>query len=42
VNEEYADQGKFIFTKGQLHKVVFDIENPDEQETSAAEFSVID
>jgi len=26
VNTEYADKGKFIFTKGQLHKVVFDIE----------------
>jgi hypothetical protein len=28
--------------KGQLHKVVFDIKNPDEQEVSAAEYSVID
>jgi arylsulfatase A-like enzyme len=26
VNNEYKEQGKFIFTKGQLHKVVFDIE----------------
>ncbi len=26
VNREYEDKGKFIFTKGQLHKVVFDIE----------------
>jgi hypothetical protein len=26
VNEEYADLGKFKFTPGQLHKVVFDIE----------------
>ena len=42
VNEEYADKGKFIFTEGQLHKVVFDIKNPDEQETSSSEFSVID
>jgi arylsulfatase len=25
VNEEYADRGKFEFTPGQLHKVVFDI-----------------
>jgi arylsulfatase len=25
VNPEYEDQGKFIFTEGQLHKVVFDI-----------------
>ena len=26
VNREYENKGKFIFTKGQLHKVVFDIE----------------
>ena len=26
VNEEYVDKGKFKFTEGQLHKVVFDIE----------------
>ncbi|MDH3323838.1 MAG: hypothetical protein OEM04_12650, partial [Flavobacteriaceae bacterium] len=26
VNPEYENKGKFIFTKGQLHKVVFDIE----------------
>jgi arylsulfatase len=26
VNIEYEDKGKFIFTAGQLHKVVFDIE----------------
>jgi arylsulfatase len=26
VNRGYEDQGKFIFTEGQLHKVVFDIE----------------
>jgi arylsulfatase len=42
VNEEYADQGKFKFTDGQLHKVVFDIENPDEQELSPSEFSDVD
>ena len=42
VNEEYADKGKFIFTPGQLHKVVFDIKNPDEQEVDASEYSVID
>jgi arylsulfatase len=42
VNEEYADRGKFIFTEGQLHKVVFDIKNPDEQEVGASEFGVID
>jgi arylsulfatase len=42
VNEEYADMGKFEFTPGQLHKVIFDIKNPDEQETSASEFTIID
>ena len=26
VNSEYKDKGKFMFTEGQLHKVVFDIE----------------
>jgi len=26
VNREYEDKGKFMFTQGQLHKVVFDIE----------------
>jgi len=39
VNEEYADRGKFKFTEGQLHKVVFDISNPDEQEVSSSVFS---
>jgi arylsulfatase len=42
VNEEYADKGKFIFTEGQLHKVVFDIMSPDEEEVGASEFGVID
>jgi hypothetical protein len=42
VNEEYADKGKFKFTPGQLHKVVFDIKNPDEQEVSPSEFGDID
>jgi len=42
VNEEYADQGKFIFTPGQLHKVVFDIKNPDEQEVNPSEYGVVD
>ena len=42
VNEEYADQGKFTFTEGQLHKVVFDIKNPDEQEVNPSEYSIID
>jgi arylsulfatase len=41
VNEEYADKGKFIFTPGQLHKVVFDIKNPEE-EAGVSEYSVID
>ncbi len=41
VNEEYADMGKFKFTPGQLHKVVFDISNPEEK-VSASEYSVID
>lgn len=26
VNRDYEDKGKFIFTKGQLHKVVIDVE----------------
>ena len=26
VNSEYKDKGKFMFTEGQLHKVIFDIE----------------
>jgi len=38
----FQKNGKFKFTEGQLHRVVFDIENPDEQEVSAAEFSDID
>jgi len=42
VNEEYADKGKFEFTEGQLHKVVIDIKNPDEQEVGASEYSLIE
>lgn len=42
VNEEYADLGKFEFTEGQLHKVIFDIENPDDQEVSASGYSDVD
>ncbi len=42
VNEEYADRGKFKFTEGQLHKVVIDIKNPDEQEVGASEYSLIE
>ncbi|MEZ5276103.1 MAG: arylsulfatase [Opitutaceae bacterium] len=41
VNEEYADKGKFIFTPGQLHKVVFDIKNP-EQVVEASAYSIIE
>ncbi|MCG6886741.1 MAG: hypothetical protein LJE74_05990, partial [Proteobacteria bacterium] len=41
VNEEYTDMGKFEFTPGQLHKVVFDIKNPEE-EVGASEYSVIE
>jgi arylsulfatase len=42
VNEEYAHLGKFKFTPGQLHKVIFDIANPDDQEVGAAAYSDID
>ena len=42
VNEEYASLGNFRFTEGQLHKVVFDIFNPDDQEFKASEFTDID
>jgi arylsulfatase A-like enzyme len=42
VNESYADKGKFLFTEGKLHKVVFDILNPDEQEFNSSEFTDID
>ena len=42
VNEEYANKGKFKFTEGQLHKVVFDIKNPDDQEVSPSEYADID
>ena len=42
VNEEYEHLGKFEFTPGQLHKVIIDIKNPDDQEVTAAELSVID
>jgi hypothetical protein len=36
VNEEYADKGKFEFTPGQLHKVVFDIKNPTRSRSAEA------
>jgi len=41
VNLEYKNKGKFIFTPGQLHKVVIDIENPETPEENAAELSDI-
>ena len=42
VNEEYEEKGKFIFTPGQLKKVVFDIFNPDDQSFKASKFTDID
>ncbi len=42
VNEEYADKGKFKFTDGHLHKVVFDIMEPGDQEFSISEFTDVD
>jgi len=41
VNREYENKGKFIFTPGQLHKVVIDIKNPEMREENAAELSDI-
>jgi len=41
VNNEYKDKGKFIFTEGQLHKVVIDIKNPNE-EVEPSEYSIIE
>ena len=38
----FQKNGKFKFTEGQLHKVVFDIKNPEGQEVSAAEYGVIE
>ena len=42
VNEEYADRGVFKFTEGQLHKVVFDIFNPDDQAFNVSEYTDVD
>jgi arylsulfatase len=42
VNEEYEHLGKFEFTPGQLHKVVFDIKGADEQVVGASEYSIIE
>ena len=39
VNREYEDKGKFKFTEGQLHKVVFDIKFPETSQVSASELS---
>ena len=41
VNDEYAQMGKFEFTEGQLHKVIFDIRNPEEV-VGASEYSIIE
>jgi arylsulfatase len=41
VNNEYKDKGKFIFTEGQLHKVVIDIKNPNEK-VEPSEYSIIE
>jgi arylsulfatase A-like enzyme len=41
VNDEYAQMGKFGFTEGQLHKVIFDIRNPEEV-VGASEYSIIE
>jgi len=42
VNEEYTDKGNFHFTEGQLHKVVFDIADPDDQQFSSSNFTDIE
>ena len=41
VNDEYAQMGKFGFTEGQLHKVIFDIRNPEEV-VGSSEYSLIE
>jgi arylsulfatase len=41
VNDEYAQMGKFEFTEGQLHKVIFDIRDPEEV-VGASEYSIIE
>ena len=42
VNDEYKERGKFMFTEGQLHKVVFDIQLPGEPAVTAAELTDMD
>ena len=39
VNREYENKGKFKFTEGQLHKVVFDIKLPEIPQVSESELS---
>ena len=38
----FQKNSKFEFTEGQLHKVVFDIKSPDEQEVGASEYGIIE
>ena len=38
----FQKNGEFKFNERQSHKVLFDIKNPDDQEVSAAEYSVIE
>ena len=42
VNREYEDKGKFKFTKGQLHKVVIDIEQPKIAGMAVPEIMIVD
>jgi hypothetical protein len=41
VNREYENKGKFKFTEGQLHKVVFDIKLPKKPQVNDSELSDI-
>ena len=41
VNREYENKGKFMFTPGQLHKVVFDIKQDGPPEVGESEFRAI-
>ena len=41
VNREYENTGKFMFTPGQLHKVVFDIKQDGPPEVGESEFRAI-
>jgi hypothetical protein len=42
VNREYEEKGKFLFTPGQLHKVVFDIKLPEVPEVNPAAVTDMD